>query len=204
VQRDGLECGEEGRDSSAWEAAVERGGGRAGTERGVRERLRGEVYADVCWDRVDSAGGHDDRVRFCGEVIKPKKKNCAREVEWGEDGRVHYIKNADWKNISLLDYVENPWCLPGDIDVVYTVPCACAGSIFDLHQQRDRHDALHFDLPHDWRTVVPKRTNAVEDNLGLLDGTLDGSLIEDIKLEYFDRIVEWQADGEKLGARARG
>jgi hypothetical protein len=49
----------------------------------VRERLRGEVHAYVCWDRVDSAGGHDDRVRFCGEVIKPKKINCAREVEWG-------------------------------------------------------------------------------------------------------------------------
>ena len=83
VLRDGLKCGEEGCDRSAWEAAVERGGGRAGAERRVRERLRGEVHAYVCWDRVDSAGGHDDRVRFCGEVIKPKKMNCAREVEWG-------------------------------------------------------------------------------------------------------------------------
>lgn len=29
--------------------------------------------------------------------------------------------------ISLFDYVENPRSLPGNIDVVYTVPCACAG-----------------------------------------------------------------------------
>ena len=123
-------------------------------------------------------------------------------------GGVHYINDMcafGWEeNISLFDYVENPWGLPGDIDVVYTVPCARAGSISDLHQQLDRRDSLHFDLLHDWRTVVPKRTDAVEHNLGLLDGVLNGSFIEDIKLEYFDRIVEWQADGEKLGARPRG
>jgi hypothetical protein len=36
-----------------------------------------------------------------------------------------YIRTCvNWQDISLFDYVENPWCLPGDIDVVYTVPRA--------------------------------------------------------------------------------
>ena len=35
------------------------------------------------------------------------------------------------QSISLLDYVENPRGFPGDIDVVYTVPCTRA----DVYKQ---------------------------------------------------------------------
>ncbi len=51
---------------------------------------------------------------------------------------------------------------------------------------------------------MPKRTDTVEHDLGLLDGILDGSRVEDIECEYLDRIVDGQTDGEKLGARPRG
>ena len=51
---------------------------------------------------------------------------------------------------------------------------------------------------------MPKRADAVEHDLGLLDGALDGTLVKDVELKYLDRIVDRQADGDKLGARPRG
>ena len=51
---------------------------------------------------------------------------------------------------------------------------------------------------------MPKRTDAVDHNLGLLDSVLHGTLVKDIKLKYLDGIVDWQADGIKLAAGPRG
>ena len=61
-----------------------------------------------------------------------------------------------------------------------------------------------FDLLHNRGTVMPKRTDAIDHDLGLLDGIFDGQRVEDIELEYLDGIVDGQADGEKLGAGPRG
>lgn len=51
---------------------------------------------------------------------------------------------------------------------------------------------------------MPKRTDAIEHDLSLLDGILDGKRVKDIEFEYLDGIVDGQAHGEKLGARPRG
>ena len=37
---------------------------------------------------------------------------------------------------------------------------------------------------------MPKRTDAIEHNLGLLDSILDGQHVKDIEFEYLDRIVD--------------
>lgn len=108
--------------------------------------------------------------------------------------------------ILLFDYVENPRSLPGDINIVYTVPCARA----DVYGSKtcNQHGICTVyctgSLPDDGSTIVPKRTDAVDHDLGLLDSALDGILIKNIKLEYLYGIVDWQADGIKLAAGPRG
>jgi len=74
---------EEGRDRAARYAAVHRGGGRAGPQGRVAEGLGGEVHAYVGGDRVNSAGGDDDRVRFCREVVVPNFAATEMEEEEG-------------------------------------------------------------------------------------------------------------------------
>jgi len=37
---------------------------------------------------------------------------------------------------------------------------------------------------------MPKRTDAIEHDLGLLDSILDGQRVKDIKFKYLDRIVD--------------
>jgi hypothetical protein len=44
------------------------------------------VDAYVCWDRVDSAGGNDDRACFCCEVVEAEEKKRQVEVEWVDGG----------------------------------------------------------------------------------------------------------------------
>jgi hypothetical protein len=65
IERDVLaRCDERG-DRSAWKPATQAGRRRAGAKSRVAERFGSQVNANVCWDRVDSAGGNDDRARFC-------------------------------------------------------------------------------------------------------------------------------------------
>jgi len=48
------------------------------------------------------------------------------------------------------------------------------------------HDAITANLrhvPHDWSPIVPERAGAIEHDLGLPDGTLDGLLVENVDLE---------------------
>lgn len=46
------------------------------------------------------------------------------------------------------------------------------------------------DVLHDWRAVVPIRPDAVEHDLGLSDGSLDGARVEYVEFEYSDRVVD--------------
>lgn len=94
------------------------------------------------------------------------------------------------KHASLFDYVEDPRRLSGYIDVVYAVPCARAGVYAYRHQFRLRYgDRLRcdhcngHDIPHDWSPIVPEGADAIEHDLGLLDDTLDGLLVENVDVE---------------------
>jgi hypothetical protein len=82
VERDVFACRDKSCDRSAWKPTAQTGRRRAGTEWGVAEGFGGEVDAYVCWDRVDTAGGNDDRVRFRCQIVK--SKICCRPVVEGK------------------------------------------------------------------------------------------------------------------------
>jgi hypothetical protein len=84
------------------------------------------------------------------------------------------VPESEKETISLFDYVKNPRSFSGDIDVVYTVPCTCAGVYRFSTGQGAVTQAGLGDLLHDWGTVVPKRTGAIEHDLSLLDSILNG------------------------------
>lgn len=65
IERDVFACCDESSDRPAWKPATQTGRRGAGAKRRVAECFGGQVDAYVCWDRVDTAGGNDDRVRFC-------------------------------------------------------------------------------------------------------------------------------------------
>ena len=96
-----------------------------------------------------------------------------------------------WR-LSLLDYIKDPWGLASYVNVVYAVACARSGewgSVSTLALDGPRSWQWR-DAPHHWSTVVPIRADAVEHDLGLPDGILDGQLVEDIEFEYLDRVVD--------------
>jgi hypothetical protein len=70
----------------------EEGRDRAGPQGRVAEGLGGEVHADVGGYRVNSAGGDDDRVRFCREVVvlnlRPQRRRKMRGKGNGDSVRV--------------------------------------------------------------------------------------------------------------------
>ena len=72
IQRYVFACCNEGGDRSAWKPATETGRRGAGAKWRVAEGFGSKVDADVCRDRVDPAGGNDDRVRFCCQIVKSK------------------------------------------------------------------------------------------------------------------------------------
>ena len=65
IERDVFACRDERRDRSARNSTTQTGGRHAGGKWGVAEGFGSQMNANVCRDRVDSAGGNDDRVRFC-------------------------------------------------------------------------------------------------------------------------------------------
>jgi hypothetical protein len=65
IERDVFACCDETCDRPAWKPTTQTGRRRAGAKWRVVEGFGGQVDAYVCRDRVDTAGGNDDRVRFC-------------------------------------------------------------------------------------------------------------------------------------------
>ena len=89
VERDVFARCDEGCDRSAWKPATQAGRRRAGAEWRVAEGFGGQVDAYVCRDRVDSAGGDDDRARFCRQIVKSKSFCCRVQKKWDGAGRIN-------------------------------------------------------------------------------------------------------------------
>lgn len=81
---------------------------------------------------------------------------------------------------SLEDDVKYPRRLSGDVDVVDTIPCACAVTLTTLVQGYCQDEVY---VLHDRGAIIPERAYTVEDDFGLLDDTLDSLFVVNVEFE---------------------